>query len=229
MASRILVVAAHPDDELLGVGATIARRVSEGDEAFALILGEGQTSRWGDRGGVPASVLEELHGDTLAAAEVVGYTGVEFADLPDNRFDGVDLLDVVKEVERAVGALRPDVVYTHDPADLNVDHRVAFRAVLTATRPIGEGCVGEVYSFETLSATEWGFGLMGERFEPSVFVDVEAFMDAKCEAMRRYRSELRGFPHPRSIEGIRALAAVRGATAGLRAAEAFRLVRRVVR
>lgn len=228
MSDRILVIAAHPDDELLGVGGTIAMRTRNGDEAFALILGEGQTSRWNQRSDAPSSLLRELHRDSLAAAEIIGYRDVLFKDLPDNRFDSVDLLDIVKHVEDVISELSPNVVYTHHGGDLNVDHRITFKAVLTATRPMVDESVRELYTFETLSATEWNLGSQSELFAPNVFCDISNTVDIKCKAMECYSTELCKYPHPRSIEGIRALAEYRGCTSGFICAEAFQLIRRLV-
>ena len=153
----VLVVAAHPDDEVLGIGGTAARHAAEGDFVYALILGEGQTSRGVHREDIDKAVVAELHQNTIESAKAIGYQEVFFADFPDNRFDQVDLLDIVKVVERQIQDLQPQIVYTHYSGDLNIDHQYTARAVLTATRPIGAYCVEEVYAFETLSSSEWNF------------------------------------------------------------------------
>lgn len=225
--SVILVVAAHPDDEILGVGATIARRVAEGDQAFALILGEGQTSRWENRGEADCEVVSALHQDAIASSKIIGYTNIYFENLPDNRFDSVDLLDVIKLVEKYVKMIRPNVIYTHHANDLNIDHRVTCEAVLTATRPIGDYTVKEIYEFETVSSTEWNFGNRGTAFYPNVFVDVSDYFGIKYEAMEQYKSELCEFPHPRSLKMLEAVARRWGGVVGKELAEAFELVRSV--
>lgn len=222
---KILVVAAHPDDEIIGVGATISRRVAEGDEAYALILGEGQTSRYDKREMASQNIVDDLHSDTIMACKKVGYSKVFFENLPDNRFDSVALLDVVKPIEKLIKDLEPDVIYTHFAGDLNIDHQISNRAVITATRPTVKCTVKEVYSFETLSATEWNFIENDSQFKPNVFIDVEDFFDNKLEAMKKYKSELCDFPHPRSIEAMNALAEYRGAMSGLKKAESFYLIR----
>lgn len=227
--SNILVFAAHPDDEILGVGGTIAKRVKNGDIAYAVILGEGQTSRWNNRESADMNAVENLHEDTLEAAKEVGYKSVFFENLPDNRFDQVDLLDVVKIIEKYVERIKPDVIYTHHHGDLNVDHQVTYNAVLTGTRPIHEDAVKEIYTFETLSSTEWNFTYKEQSFCPNVFVDISDELQEKKNAMHCYRSELCQFPHPRSIEGIDSLARIRGTIVGCAAAEAFYLVRKVDR
>jgi LmbE family N-acetylglucosaminyl deacetylase len=208
--SKVLVVAAHPDDEILGVGATIRKHVNNGDEAFAVILGEGQTSRWDARDMADDGVVESLHQDSYNAAQVIGYSKLFFENLPDNRFDSVDLLDTVKVVERYIDILKPDIVYTHHSGDLNVDHQITARAVLTASRPIGEYSVKEIYGFETVSSTEWNFGHVSQVFNPAKYIDVSDTFECKCEAMRLYKSELCEFPHSRSIKMLQALAEMRG-------------------
>ena len=225
MSERILVVAAHPDDELLGAGGTIAARVAKGDEAFALILGEGQTSRWESREEAPQEVLSALHGDSFKAAKEIGFRDILFEDLPDNRFDSVALLDIVKPIEALIDELQPSVIYTHHGGDLNIDHQCAFRAVLTATRPMSDCPVREVYAFETLSATEWNLGDPAVAFAPNVFCDITDTIETKCRGLECYETELRDFPHPRSAGGIKALAAYRGSISGFKYAEAFQLVR----
>lgn len=222
--SNILVVAAHPDDEILGVGATVAKRVAQGDVARAVILGEGQTSRWKNREETPPEVLEKLHHDTIQAAEIIGYEKVYFADFPDNRFDHVDLLDIVKYVEKVIQEFSPEVIYTHHGGDLNIDHQMTYKAVLTATRPVGNYPVKEIYTFETLSSTEWDFSYQNP-FRPNMFEDVEHFLEKKLEAMKCYESELCDFPHPRSLEGMCVTAKKYGSVVGKAYVEAFMAVR----
>lgn len=226
--NTILVVAAHPDDEILGVGGTIARRTAEGDNAYALILGEGQTSRWDIRELVDGSVVEKLHKNTMDAAKVVGYSKVFFENFPDNRFDSVDLLDIVKKIEHCIEDIRPDIIYTHHYGDLNIDHRITCEAVLIATRPIRTSTVKEIYEFETASSTEWNFGNKEMSFYPNVFVEVGNFFGLKCDAMKKYESELCDFPHPRSLEMLEYLAKKWGGVVGIQYAEAFEMVRMIV-
>lgn len=224
--SNILVIAAHPDDEILGVGATAAKRAAQGDTVRALILGEGQTSRWENRQEAPESAVADLHRDTLEAAACIGYERVSFADFPDNRFDQVDLLELVKHVERVLKEFAPEVVYTHHGGDLNIDHQRTSQAVLTAARPTENCPVKELYAFETLSSTEWNFSYI-QPFCPNVFEEVGPFLQAKLDAMRCYGSELCAFPHPRSLEGIQSSARKYGTIIGREFAEAFMLLRMI--
>ncbi len=224
--NKILVVAAHPDDEILGVGATIAKYVQNGYEAKCIILGEGQTSRWNNRDEAAHEIVEELHEDTLKAAKIIGYNKVHFANFPDNRFDSVDLLDVVKYIEMIKNEFRPDIIYTHHGGDLNVDHQITFKAVLTATRPINNCPVKELYTFETLSSTEWDFSY-NNIFKPNTFINVEETFDKKIEAMKCYETELCEFPHPRSLKGLELYAGKWGSVVGKSYVEAFQLIRRI--
>ncbi len=225
--SVVLVVAAHPDDEVLGVGATISKRISHGDEAFALILGEGQTSRWNNRENAPEETIVSLRENSKLAGKTIGYTETYFEHLPDNRFDSVDLLDVIKITEKYIKQIQPAIVYTHHAYDLNIDHRITSAAVLTATRPIGNYPVKELYAFETVSSTEWNFGDKNKDFYPNVFVDIEDHFLIKCEAMKKYKSELCNFPHPRSLEMLEYHAKKWGGMVGKKYAEAFELLRKV--
>ncbi|MBE5876144.1 MAG: PIG-L family deacetylase [Lachnospiraceae bacterium] len=224
----VFVVAAHPDDEILGVGGTVAKHVAAGDKVYAMILGEGQTSRGERREDISQEVVDELHRNTLESAKAVGYEQVYFANFPDNRFDRVDLLDIVKEVEKKIRELKPEIVYTHYSGDLNIDHQYTARAVLTATRPIGEYSVKEIYAFETLSSTEWNFDYSAQTgFAPNVFVDITDYYEKKEAAMNCYVSELCEFPHPRSLEGMDVLSKTRGMAVGKQRAEAFMLIRKI--
>jgi LmbE family N-acetylglucosaminyl deacetylase len=220
------VVAAHPDDEALGCGATMARLAAEGTDVHVLFLADGVNSRptaSEDEGGLDR---RRRMGDR--AAEILGVHPPVYLDLPDNRMDGIDLLDVVTAIERHADGLRPDLVLTHFAGDLNVDHRLCAQAVTTAFRPVAGQSVTALLSFEVPSSTEWAFGVTGAAFVPSVFVNVEASLPQKLAALDAYAEEMRPFPHPRSPEAVSALAQVRGSAAGVRAAEAFTVLRVLV-
>ncbi len=222
---NILVVAAHPDDELLGCGGTAARLAREGHSLYFAILGEGITSRGLRRESVDPAELEALHGASRRVSDLLGATELSLHGLPDNRFDTLPLLDVVKIVEELIERWCPAVVYTHHCGDLNVDHQVVGRAVLTATRPVEGHPVRELYMFEIASSTEWAFQQLSPVFKPNVFVNISETLSLKLEGMRQYESEARPFPHPRSAEALTATAARWGSVVGCQAAEAFEAVR----
>lgn len=227
----VLVVAAHPDDEVLGCGGTMRRHSEEGDRVVCLILGEGITSRHDSRktglesGAAQLGVLES---DSRRAADRLGVARLELAGLPDNRFDSLDTLDVVKVIERLMEEELPSIVYAHHPGDVNIDHVVCHRAVLAACRQLPGTPLRELYFFEVPSSSEWQTPAISCPFAPNAFVNVSGTLDAKIEAMQEYKSESRTWPHPRSPEALRALARWRGATIGCDAAEAF-VVGRITR
>lgn len=224
---NVLVVAAHPDDELLGEGGTVRRLVNAGATVRAIILAEGLTSRAMTREESDLSELAELQADARAAASVVGFESIDFCGFPDNRMDEVDLLDIIKKVSQFVDLYRPDTIFTHHHGDLNIDHRRTCEVVLTACRPVGEYSVKRIYGFETPSSTEWNY-TYAEPFRPNVYFDVSETIESKIEGMSKYRSEGAKAPHPRSPEALKALAAYRGSNVGCAYAEAFVLLREVL-
>ncbi len=225
--SRVLVVAAHPDDEVLGAGGVMARHTRAGDEVAVLILGEGITSRFAQREPAHEREIERLRTDARNATARLGVHDVRFCGLPDNRFDHLDLLDVVTAIEKVVGEIAPEIVYTHHAGDLNVDHQITFRAVLTATRPVPGAPVREVCCFEVPSSSEWSFAKLGPAFAPNLFVDITETLEDKVAALECYAREVRLAPHPRSAEILRAAAVRGGSVIGRSAAEPFEIVRSV--
>jgi LmbE family N-acetylglucosaminyl deacetylase len=223
---KVLVVAAHPDDEALGCGGTIARHKAKGDEVSLLVLTDGVGARAVDGEWVQHAGDRKQRSTALsrAAAILLGSGNVRHASLPDNQLDTVPLLRVVQLVEDFVGA--SDVVYTHHAGDLNIDHRITHQAVMTACRPMPGSTVKALYAFEVPSSTEWA-SEANQAFRPNHFVDISATLDKKMEALKAYDEEMRPFPHPRSYEAVEALAKWRGASVGLRAAEAFMTLRRI--
>ena len=221
---KILVVAAHPDDELLGVGGTVRRLSNEGKEIHAVIMAEGITSRAANRDSVDINKLAALQDDALRAGEIIGYQSIEFCRFPDNRMDGVELLDIIKAVASHVEKYNPDTIFTHHHGDLNIDHRRTCEAVLTACRPSGKHGVERIYAFETPSSSEWNYTYI-EPFTPNVYFDITSTMDNKIKGMSCYRSESTVYPHPRSGEALIALAKLRGSNIGFEMAEAFMLLR----
>lgn len=230
--SRILVVVAHPDDEILGVGGLIHSLSAAGnDKIRVVILGEGLTSRSPERG--KSDWLDSLgvhRDDAIQAQKELGYGELKMYALPDNRFDSIDLLDVVKIVEAEKVDFEPEYVFTHHGGDLNIDHRVVFQSVMTSFRPVP----GEIYSgiitFETMSGTEWRPSTDPHHFIPNLFVEISVdSVQAKCAAMECYDFEKRDFPHPRSPRSIKTRAEAWGVVNGWEYAEAFCVVRMLVR
>ena len=221
---KILVIASHPDDELLGVGGTVRRLANEGKEVHAVIMAEGITSRSEKRSDADQAELEELKKDAKKAAAVVGYKSIEFCGMPDNRMDEVDLLDIIKVVSKYVEKYKPDTIFTHHHGDLNIDHRRTCEAVLTACRPTGDYSVKRIYAFETPSSTEWNY-TYEQPSTPNVYFDVTDTLESKVEGMACYRSESTTYPHPRSAEALRSLGRYRGSNIGVPMAEAFMLLR----
>ena len=224
---NVLVFAAHPDDELLGLGGTVRRLVNEGVTVRAVIMAEGITSRSESRDQADKNELAELKEDARRAAEIIGYKSIEFCDLPDNRMDGMELLDVINIVSKYVEKYQPDTVFTHHHGDLNIDHRITCEAVLTACRPVVDYCVKRIYTFETPSSSEWNYNY-SEPFTPNIYFDVTDTLDAKVKGMACYRTESTSYPHPRSSEGLYILGKTRGTNVGFEMAEAFMLLRECV-
>jgi LmbE family N-acetylglucosaminyl deacetylase len=218
---NVLVVAAHPDDEVLGCGGAIARLAREGHSVYMTILGEGITARLPQPSKADPVSLDKMRDCSRRVAALLGVKEISLHDLPDNRFDSVPLLDVIKLVEQSVERWKPTIIYTHHPGDLNIDHQVVNRAVLTAARPVPGHSVREVYMFEVASSTEWAFQQLGPVFTPNVFVNIADTLALKLEAMKCYDSEVRESPHPRSPEGLTAVALRWGSVVGCQAAEAF--------
>lgn len=217
---KILTVVAHPDDEVLGCGGTIARLVEEGHQAYTLILGKGITARnnWSKKD------LMKIEEQAREANHVLGVKDVFIHDFPDNSFDIVTLLKIIKVIERIKDRIKPDVVFTHSQNDLNIDHRITNQAVITVTRPMEDETVKQVYGCEILSSTEWNFPL---KFSPNLFYDITKTITKKTSALRSYKGEIRNDYHPRSVEGIGVQARQRGMIIGVKYAEAFEVIRDV--
>ena len=220
---KVLVVAAHPDDEVLGCGATIAKHVSRGDTVRIIILGEGITARANLSLNDQKKLTDKLSEDLKKVCKILGAEKVIQGAFPDNKLDSVSLLEVVHFIESHLSEFQPEIVYTHHASDVNIDHCVTAKAMQAVCRPLPGSSIKKVLAFEVSSSTEWNFGQ--NRFSPNVFVNIEKdFFKKKMNALRIYDSEMRVFPHPRSFEAIEALAKTRGAQSGFCLAEAFQLV-----
>ena len=226
---RILVVAAHPDDEVLGCGGTIARHADEGHNVHVLIVAEGSTSREDQRNrNLVIDEITALAQAAQSAGAILGAKGVELLNLPDNRLDSLDRLDLIKQIELRIERHQPQVVYVHHASDVNIDHRCLHEAVVTACRPTPGQPVRRLLSFEVASSTEWQPPGSAPAFQPNWFVDISSQWPRKRMALEGYASEMRPWPHARSFEALEHLARWRGAQVGLEAAEAFCLLRQLV-
>lgn len=225
----ILIIAAHPDDEVLGCGGTIARLTGEGHFVHVLLMADGEGSRESGKGQHGNDSLVSARNTAAeTACKIMGCVSVDNLMLPDNRLDGLELLDVVKKIEAFVNQYKPSTVFTHHAGDVNVDHRIAHEAVLAACRPQPGHSVQEMLFFEVPSSTEWSPPGSAAPFLPNYFVDISSALKTKVKALEAYANEMREFPHPRSLRAIEALARWRGATVGVEAAEAFMLGRKLV-
>ena len=221
----VLVVAAHPDDEALGCGGTIARHAADGDDVFVAFLADGVTSR--APGADHSAGVSRRQDAARSAARILGVRDVRFGDLPDNRLDTLPLLALAQAVEAVIDDVAPTTIYTHFAHDLNVDHRLVHEAVMTAVRPQPGSSVATVLTFETASSTEWRTPQAATAFAPDWFVDITGTLELKLQALDAYAEEMRPWPHPRSREAVGHLAHWRGSTVGRVAAEAFVLARHI--
>jgi len=216
----VLVIAAHPDDEILGCGGTIALHVARGDIVHVMIACESESLRYSSR-----DQNVDMDRQMRQAARALGVDDVRQLGFPDQRLDTMPLIDLIAPLEHAIREIRPSVVYCQYGGDLNRDHQLLFKAALVAVRPMEE-FIDAIFAFETLSSTEWAYP---RTFAPDSWVDITDTLESKLAAMSCYRSELREYPHPRSLKAIRSKAEATGTQCCLAAAEAFMTVRRVSR
>jgi LmbE family N-acetylglucosaminyl deacetylase len=227
MNKSVLVIAAHPDDEILGCGGTMARHVDEGDTVNVVLLAEGVTSRFEKRDrGAQADDLSALGEVAHKANALLGVKELVLHDFPDNRMDSLPRLEVIKVVENYIERFRPEIIYTHHIGDVNIDHRRIHDAVITACRPMpGNQGARDILFFEVASSTEWQPPGSAPPFAPNWWVDISHTLDAKLKSLEIYECEMRDWPHARSVKAVEHLARWRGANIGVEAAEAFMLGR----
>ncbi len=235
---NILVVVAHPDDEVLGMGGTILKHAIQGDIITVAYMATGITSRRGSKYQNVSSYeidkkleinmqnqIADLRKDAKKACNLLKVKKNIFFDFPDNEMDTVPLLKIVKTIEKLVKEINPDRIYTSHYGDLNIDHRVVFEATLNASKHTGLQ-IKEIICFEILSSTELS---VPYKFKPNYFVDIKSELDKKIRAMQAYKNEIRAFPHPRSVENIKNSARRWGTISGFHAAEAFEVIRKLVK
>ena len=232
---NVLIIAAHPDDEILGMGGTIAKHTSQHDNVTIVYMATGITARREpleseyEIKNIPKKIqekwqqeIEKLQQDAKKSAKLLKVKTVKFFDFPDNEMDGIHLLKVVKVIEKEIESVKPDMIYTNHYSDLNVDHKVVYNATLVACRP-SSFPIKEIISFEVLSSTEWSYPY---NFNPNYFINIEKHLEKKIKAMELFTSEIRKFPHPRSSKNIKYVAGRWGTVSGFNAAEAFEIIRR---
>ncbi len=218
MNKRVLVIATHPDDELLGCGGAIARHVAEGDEVVTLNICEGTSLRYKDS-------ICDMDKCRLAAAKVLGVKESISLDFADQKLDTYPILKIVESIEECVRNVSPNIVYCQNGTDINYDHKIVFQAAQVAFRPLNDN-IQEVYTFYTPSSTEWG---CCEAFVPDTWVDISDYLETKIRAFECYVTEIREYPHPRSIENLKNMAYFFGSQVNMTAAECFHTVRRYIR
>lgn len=219
MTKNILVIAPHPDDEVLGCGATMAKYASAGHKVFVLVATRGSKKLYAD------DRIENVRNEALRAHKVLGVAETYFLDFPAPELDTIPLYEISNEISKIIANVKAEILFLPHRGDIHNDHKVIFDAGLVAARPLQNCSVNEIYTYETVSETEWAIPVGSEMFIPNVYENIADFFSLKIQALQCFKSQLREFPNPRSIKNLKALANYRGATVGFEMAEAFCLIR----
>lgn len=219
---NILVVAPHADDEILGVGGTIAKYIAEGHNVYICIVTCGHTSMFS------RDMLARLRCEVKDSHNYLGIKETFFLELPAVLLSEIPKYKVNTKINAVIEHIKPNIVFIPHFGDMHLDHGIVSQATMVGLRPVKEYNITEVYSYETLSETEWNTPHVNNAFIPNTYIDISNYLDRKVEAMRFFTTQIKDFPHPRSLEAIKSLAQLRGSTIGVRAAEAFCLIRRIV-
>ncbi len=219
---QILIIAPHPDDEVLGCGGTIRKYSSEGHDVTVLIVTRGSRKLYRDE------QIDNVRREALNAHKLLGVKNTIFLDFPAPELDTIPLMDITTAISKVITENRIETLFLPHRGDIHHDHTIVFNAALVAARPVDNYTVKEIYCYETLSETEWAAPFASDAFIPNSFVNIEDFFAEKQEAMRCFKSQIKDFPNPRSLENIEALSKFRGATVGLKNAEAFLLIRQIL-
>lgn len=234
---KVLVIVAHPDDEVLGMGGTIKKLTKDGNDVKIIFMATGISSRRSTdytnshSYNVDQKIVEtmekqikKLRNDAKRALKMLNVKDIEFEEFPDNEMDIISNLQITKRIEKAIKNYKPDTIFTHTQYDVNVDHRALYEATITATRPSSNSSVKEIISFEVPSSTEWYFP---SKFSPNIFIDISKELPFKLKALKEYKTEIKKFPHPRSVKALEIISKRWGTVSGFQAAEAFSLVRQL--
>ena len=222
---KILVIAAHPDDEIYGMGGTISRLSQEGKEVHLLIVTDGSTAQYRNFEDIEKILLKKRE-ETQNAARIVGIKKVHYGNLPDMRLDATEHIEVNHVIEKIIDEVKPDTVFTHFWGDVNLDHRCVYNSTIVAARPTPNSFVKELYCYSVPSSTEWQ-PVLKDYFVPNFLVDISKHSENKLAAIRAYETELRDFPHPRSVEAVEIQDKSVGLKCGLTCAEEFILIRKI--
>jgi len=216
---RVLVICAHPDDEALGLGGTLALHSMKKDNIAILIVADGETSR------DIHTKIESRQKQSIQACSILGISNIEFLNYADQKLDSIPLLELTKKIKEKISKFKPSIIYTHYWNDLNADHRRVFEATSVSSRPYQDSKIKKILCFETPSSTEWSF--RNESFNPNLFVNIEKVILQKLNAIKKFKNELRPFPHPRSIKSIKNRSNYWGSISGLKYAEPFIIFREI--
>lgn len=223
---KVLVIAAHPDDEVLGVGGTVAKLSAEGVECHLLIVTDGSSSQYRDSDHLH-EIIEAKIKETKGCADLLGFKSIHYGELPDMKLDKTPHIVVNQVIERVINEVQPDTVFTHFWGDVNRDHQEVYNSTLVAVRPVMGQVVRELYCYRVPSSTEWTPNKGDTMFMPNVFVNIEKYAEQKYMAFACYSTELREYPHPRSVQYLRETDKAVGLRVGLLAAEEFVLLRKL--
>lgn len=224
----VLVIAAHPDDEVYGMGGTIAKLTAEGNEVHVLIVTDGSTTQYRDNPEV-GKIIDEKKKEALNANKALGVEKVHFGELPDMRLDETAHVEVNYVIEKVIKDIKPEVVYSHFYGDVNLDHQCVYKSTLVAVRPLPGQSVKELYCYRVPSSTEWSPQTNLTTFMPNVLIDISKYCSRKYRAVKMYKTEIRPYPHPRSVEYVKKQDCAAGMKYGIGPAEEFLLLRKIVK
>lgn len=225
---KILVIAAHPDDEILGCGGMILKALKHKSKIFVLFLGEGVSARYHLSDSLGKDSIRSRKIRENEAKKVLNFLNINnylFEYRLCTRFDELPILSIVKSIENVISKFKPSIIFTHNPNEVNIDHKITYQATEIATRPINRDYLKQIYSYEIPCSGNWKYS---EMFKPNTFLNIKDVWQNKINAIKMYKNELRKYPHPRSIKGIEIIARYRGLQSGIELAEAFRLERNII-